>query len=66
MEKIKAKDMTLEQITHTFCTWCNYRRVSLGETYWLCGLEEKKKNELCPYMQAVQKEKEEEKAKQTA
>ncbi len=60
---IKAKDMTQEQITHSFCSWCKYRRLFLGYTYWGCGLEEEKMEERCPYRHAVQKE--EEKAKQS-
>ncbi|MCL6478179.1 MAG: hypothetical protein K6T65_07155 [Peptococcaceae bacterium] len=53
---IKAKDMTPEQIAHTFCTWCDYRLLIAGNTYWGCGLKEKKKEELCLYRKAVQKE----------
>lgn len=52
----KAKDMTLEQITHAFCTWCNYRRFVASYDYWGCGLKEEKKEELCAYRKAVQKE----------
>ncbi|MDK2887564.1 hypothetical protein SAMN02745218_02633 [Desulfofundulus australicus DSM 11792] len=55
---LKAKDMTMEQITHTFCSWCKYRRVSLGQTYWECGLQEKDLQERCPYRKAVRKEEE--------
>lgn len=55
---IKAKDMNEAQITHTFCNWCKYRRYVLGYTYWDCSLEEGKKEELCPYRQAVRKEEE--------
>lgn len=61
---IKAKDMTQEQITHSFCSWCRYRRYVLGHLYWGCGLEENKMEELCPYRQAVRKEEERE-AKQS-
>lgn len=55
---IKAKDMTQAQITHTFCNWCKHRRYVLGHPYWACGLEEEKKEELCPYRLAVKKEEE--------
>jgi len=51
----KVKDMTQGQITHTFCTWCNYRRFVAGHDYWGCGLEEKKMEELCSYRKAIQK-----------
>ncbi|MCL6610207.1 MAG: hypothetical protein K6T66_01560 [Peptococcaceae bacterium] len=51
-----ARDMTMEQITHAFCTWCNYRRFVASSTYWGCGLEENKKEELCLHRKAVQKE----------
>lgn len=56
MAVIKAKDMIQEQITHTFCSFCNYRLLIAGETHWGCRLEEKKSEELCPYKQAVRKE----------
>lgn len=52
----KAKDMTQEQITHTFCTFCDYRRFAAGNTYWGCGLAEKKREELCSYRKTMQKE----------
>ncbi|MQL52961.1 hypothetical protein GFC01_11955 [Desulfofundulus thermobenzoicus] len=53
---IKIKDMTREQITHTFCSWCDYRRVVAGETCWVCGLDEQKLEELCAYRQALRRE----------
>jgi hypothetical protein len=53
---IKAKDMTQEQIAHTFCTCCDYRLLVAGNTYWGCGLEEKKREERCLYSKAMQKE----------
>lgn len=53
----KAKNMTQEQIVHTFCTWCDYRLLVAGNTYWGCGLKEKKE-ELCLYKKAIQKEEE--------
>jgi len=53
---IKAKDITQAQITHTFCNWCKYRRYVLGNPYWECGMEEEKREEQCPYRQAVRKE----------
>ena len=52
----KAKDMTQEQIAHTFCTWCEYRLLVAGDTFWGCGLEETKKEKLCSYKKAIQKE----------
>ena len=52
----KAKDMTQEQIAHTFCTFCDYRRFVAGNTYWGCGLAEKKREELCSYRKTMQKE----------
>lgn len=52
----KTKEMTQEQINHTFCSWCDYRRFVASNTYWGCGLEEKKKEERCLYSKAVQKE----------
>ncbi len=52
----KAKDMTQEQITHAFCTWCEYRLFVAGNTYWGCRLEENKKEDLCLYKKAMQKE----------
>lgn len=56
MHEIRKKDMTLEQITHTYCSWCGYRRLILGHTYWGCGLEEEKMEELCLHRKAVQQE----------
>lgn len=56
---IRAKEMTPEQVTHSFCTWCRYRRYVLGHTYWGCALEgagEEKLAKLCPYRQAVARE----------
>ena len=58
---IKARDMNKAQITHSFCTWCDYRRYVLGETYWGCGLPAEKLDELCLYRQAIRKEEKEEK-----
>lgn len=58
MALIKAKDMIQEQVTHTFCSFCNYRLLVAGETHWGCTLEQKKIEELCPYRQAVRKEEE--------
>lgn len=55
----KAKDMTQEQINHTFCSWCDYRLLVAGNTYWGCGLKEDKKDALCLYRKAVQKEEKE-------
>lgn len=59
--RIKAKDMTPEQITHTYCNWCDYRFVGSGDVNWQCSLEEKnldekKKEDLCMYKQALRKE----------
>ncbi|MFZ5650559.1 MAG: hypothetical protein ACOY4I_06870 [Bacillota bacterium] len=56
MEKAKTKDMTKEQIAHTFCTWCGYRLLVAGNTYWGCRLEDDKKEDLCLYRKEVQKE----------
>ncbi|MCL5057427.1 MAG: hypothetical protein M1130_05430 [Actinobacteria bacterium] len=53
---INTKDMTQEQIAHTFCSWCDYRLFVAGNTYWGCGLEEKKREERCLYRKSVQKE----------
>jgi hypothetical protein len=60
MAVIKAKDMIQEQITHAFCSFCNYRRMVAGETHWGCNVQENKKDELCPYRQELQKEEENE------
>lgn|GEM_PF-1929026 len=46
MALIKAKDMIQEQVTHTFCSFCNYRLLVAGETHWGCTLEQKKIEEL--------------------
>lgn len=54
----KAKDMSMEQINHTFCTYCDYRRMVASNMFWGCGLAEEKKDELCAYKRAMQKEKE--------
>ncbi|MCF8010415.1 MAG: hypothetical protein K9L17_01685 [Clostridiales bacterium] len=53
MERIKAEDMTQEQITHTFCSFCKYRCFAAGADHWGCTLDEKQKEEYCPYEQAV-------------
>ncbi|MCL6634971.1 MAG: hypothetical protein K6T29_04295 [Peptococcaceae bacterium] len=53
---IKVKDMNQAQITHTFCSWCNYRRYVFGRDYWVCGLDEKMMEEHCLYRQALRKE----------
>jgi len=52
----KTKDMTPEQIAHTFCSWCNYRLLVASNTFWGCGLKEEKKEESCLYKKAIQKE----------
>lgn len=56
MALIIAKDMVQEQITHTFCSFCNYRLLVAGEIHWGCTLEKKKNEELCPYRQALRQE----------
>lgn len=53
---IKTKDMNKEEINHTFCSYCDYRRVVASNTYWGCGLDEKKLDEQCPYRLAMQRE----------
>jgi phage-related protein len=54
----KAKDMSPEQIAHTFCTWCDYRLMVASCTYWGCGLAEEKKDQLCAYKKTMLKEEE--------
>lgn len=56
MEVLHTKDMTKAQITHTYCTFCVYRRFVASYEYWGCGLEESKLEELCSYHQAIKKE----------
>ena len=53
---MKAKDMNEGQITHTFCTFCNYRRFVAQSEFWGCGCEEQKKDEECKYRLTMQKE----------
>lgn len=57
---IKAKDMTPEQANHKFCSFCNYRLMVAGQTYWGCSLDEAKKEELCSYERAMKEEEKEE------
>jgi len=57
---IKAREMSKEVINHTFCSWCDYRRMVASNTYWGCGLDESKLDERCPYRLAVKREEQEE------
>lgn len=56
MIQTKARDMTEAQITHTFCSFCNYRVLLASQDYWGCRLEGTRKEKLCLYKQAVRKE----------